>query len=76
MDSTRNYNADLVNMMNDLQRRKDAVETEIQNEAKDFDEEKAGLALFEIVAICRKAGLDPENCLRTFCAKQVETLES
>jgi len=49
---------------------------EIQNEAKDFDEEKAGLALFEIVAICRKAGLDPENCLRTFCAKQVETLES
>ena len=27
---------------------------------------KAGRALFEIVAICRKAGLDPENCLRTF----------
>lgn len=49
---------------------------EVQNEARDFDEEKAGLALFEIVAICRKAGLDPENCLRTFCAKQVETLES
>ena len=34
---------------------------EIQNEARDFDEEKAGLALFEIVAICRKAGLDPET---------------
>ena len=48
----------------------------IQNEARGFDEEKAGLALFEIVAICRKAGLDPENCLRTFCAKQVEALES
>ncbi len=48
----------------------------IQNESRNFDEERAGLALFEIVAICRTAGLDPENCLRTFSSKQVIKLES
>lgn len=34
----RNYNEDLVNMINDLKRRKEAVGTEIENESRKRDE--------------------------------------
>ena len=42
---------------------------------KDLDEEKAGRALFELVAACRKSGLDPEASLRSFASKQMKELE-
>tara|TARA_Y100000385_G_scaffold234644_1_gene248011 strand:- start:476 stop:1177 length:702 start_codon:yes stop_codon:yes gene_type:complete len=42
---------------------------------KDLDEEKAGRALFELVAACRKSGLDPEASLRSFASKQMKEVE-
>lgn len=47
----------------------------VDGKAQDLDEGKAGLALFEIVAACRKAGLDPESCLRNFASEQMKMLE-
>jgi hypothetical protein len=40
-----------------------------------LDEEKAGRALFELVAACRKSGLDPEASLRSFASKQMKEVE-
>ena len=40
-----------------------------------LDESKAGLALFENVAACHKAGIDPESALRKFTGYQIKILE-
>jgi XTP/dITP diphosphohydrolase/tetrapyrrole methylase family protein/MazG family protein len=50
-------------------------EKEIDILSKNLDEEKAGRALFELVAACRKSGLDPEACLRDFASKQMQEAE-
>jgi hypothetical protein len=42
---------------------------------QNLDQEKAGRALFELVAACRKSGLDPEACLRDFASKQMQEAE-
>ena len=43
--------------------------------SQDLDKEKAGRVLFEIVAACRRSGLDPEASLRSFASKQMKELE-
>ena len=43
--------------------------------SQNLNEEKAGRALFEIVAACRQTGLDPESCLRSFVSNQMSILE-
>ena len=40
-----------------------------------LDENLAGQALFELVASCRKKGIDPESALRRFASKQVKILK-
>jgi len=50
---------------------KDKIDSMTQN----MDQEKAGRALFELVAACRKSGLDPEACLRDFASKQMQEAE-
>ena len=47
----------------------------VDTHSQSFDNEKAGRALFEVVAACRKAGLDPESCLRNFASDQMKMLE-
>ena len=47
----------------------------IDSMAQNMDQEKAGRALFELVAACRKSGLDPEACLRDFASKQMQDTE-
>ena len=47
----------------------------IDSMAQNLDQEKAGRALFELVAACRKSGLDPEACLRDFASKQMQEAE-
>ena len=47
----------------------------IESMTQNLDQEKAGRALFELVAACRKSGLDPEACLRDFASKQMQEAE-
>ena len=47
----------------------------IDSMAQNMDQEKAGRALFELVAACRKSRLDPEACLRDFASKQMQEAE-
>jgi len=47
----------------------------IDSMTQNLDQEKAGRALFELVAACRKSGLDPEACLRDFASKQMQEAE-
>ena len=47
----------------------------IDSMTQNLDQEKAGRALFELVAACRKSGLDPEACLRDFASKQMQKAE-
>jgi MazG family protein len=47
----------------------------IESLSNELDARSAGKALFELVAACRKAGLDPESCLRTFASKEVKAVE-
>ena len=47
-------------------------ENKIDLLSQDLDEEKAGRALFELVAACRRSGLDPEASLRSFASKQMK----
>ena len=47
----------------------------VEAESESLNEENAGRALFELVASCRKAGLDPESCLRSFASNQMKMLE-
>jgi XTP/dITP diphosphohydrolase/tetrapyrrole methylase family protein/MazG family protein len=51
------------------------AEKKIDLLSQDLDEEKAGRVLFEIVAACRRSGLDPEASLRSFASKQMKELE-
>ena len=51
------------------------TEKKIDLLSQDLDEEKAGRALFELVAACRKSGLDPEASLRSFASKQMKEAE-
>lgn len=44
--------------------------------ADGLNQESAGKALFELVASCRKNGIDPETALRKFASSQADTLES
>ena len=50
-------------------------EAEVGKNLESLDESLAGQALFEIVASCRKKGIDPESALRRFASKQVKILE-
>ena len=47
----------------------------VDTQSQGMDEEKAGQALFELVAACRNVGLDPESCLRSFASNQMKKLE-
>ncbi len=51
------------------------TEKKIDLLSQDLDEVKAGRALFELVAACRKSGLDPEASLRSFASKQMKEVE-
>lgn len=51
------------------------AEKKIDLLSQDLDEVKAGRALFELVAACRKSGLDPEASLRSFASKQMKEVE-
>lgn len=44
--------------------------------AQNLDEEGAGKALFELVAACRKAGVDPESALRRHTQKVKDEAEA
>lgn len=59
----------------DLQNRMDLDMEKINFLAQSLDEQKAGRAFFELVAACRKAGLDPENSLRSFASIQMKEAE-
>ena len=43
--------------------------------AEGLDESQAGKALFEYIAACRKAGIDPESALRKFTGSQIKKFE-
>jgi XTP/dITP diphosphohydrolase/tetrapyrrole methylase family protein/MazG family protein len=51
------------------------AEKKIDLLSQDLDKEKAGRVLFEIVAACRRSGLDPEASLRSFASKQMKELD-
>ena len=51
------------------------TEKKIDLLSQDLDEVKAGRAFFELVAACRKSGLDPEASLRSFASKQMKEAE-
>jgi len=51
------------------------TEKKIDLLSQDLDEVKAGRAFFELVAACRKSGLDPEASLRSFASKQMKEVE-
>ena len=50
-------------------------EAGVDKAMESLDENLAGQALFELVASCRKKGIDPESALRRFASKQVKILE-
>ena len=50
-------------------------EEKIDELSVDMDEEHAGKLLFELVGVCRKAGVDPESALRRYASDQVSHLE-
>ena len=50
-------------------------EEKIDELSADMDEEHAGKLLFELVGVCRKAGVDPESALRRYASDQVSHLE-
>ena len=59
----------------DLEDRLSLDKGKIDSMTQNLDQEKAGRALFELVAACRKSGLDPEACLRDFASKQMQEAE-
>ena len=59
----------------DLEDRLSLDKGKIDSMTQNLDQEKAGRALFELVAACRKSGLDPEACLRDFTSKQMHEAE-
>ena len=50
-------------------------EAGVDKAMESLDENLAGQALFELVASCRKKGIDPESALRRFASKQVKILK-
>ena len=50
-------------------------EAKVKELALGLDEENAGRILFEWVAACRTAGIDPESALRKFTSSQVKNFE-
>jgi len=50
-------------------------EAVVDKAMESLDENLAGQALFELVASCRKKGIDPESALRRFASKQVKILK-
>ncbi len=47
----------------------------VQKMAKDLDQEQAGIMLFEIVAACRLAGIDPESALRRHAMRIIDNID-
>lgn len=43
--------------------------------AEDLDEAEAGELLFQMVAACREAGIDPESALRTYTSTLIREIE-
>ena len=58
-----------------LQSEGDWNEGVVDQLSEGLDESKAGRALFEHVAACHKAGIDPESALRKFTGSQIKKLE-
>ena len=58
-----------------LQSKGDWNEEKVDQLAEGLDESKAGKALFEYIAACRKAGIDPESALRKFTGSQIKKFE-
>lgn len=44
--------------------------------SRDLDEHNAGKVLFEMVAACRKVGIDPEASLRSFASNEVNRMRN
>ncbi len=59
-----------------LEAQGDWNEKNVEKLADEMDEESLGKAFFELVAACRKAGVDPESVLRRFASVQVGKLET
>lgn len=49
--------------------------TSVESLRKNLTEEQAGQKLFEVIAACRDAGIDPDSALRRHTAKVVATAE-
>jgi MazG family protein len=60
---------------NKLEQNGDWSEKNAEDTAQELNEERAGKALFELVAACRKNGIEPESALRKFASYQVKNLE-
>ena len=60
---------------NKLEQNGDWSEKNAEDTAQELKEERAGKALFELVAACRKNGIEPESALRKFASSQVKNLE-
>ena len=58
-----------------LEKKGEWSESNADGAAQELNEELAGKALFEMVAACRKNGIEPESALRKFTSSQVEKLE-
>ena len=58
-----------------LQSKGDWNEEVVDQIAEGLDESQAGKALFEYMAACRKAGIDPESALRKFTGSQIKKFE-
>lgn len=48
----------------------------VEKKANGLDEASAGRQLFELVAACRKAGVDPESALRRFTHELMDRVEA
>ncbi len=60
---------------NGLREQGEWSEEKVNDNADGLTEGLAGKALFELVASCRKKGIDPESALRKFASSQVDNLE-
>ena len=58
-----------------LEKKGEWSESNADGAAQELNDELAGKALFEMVAACRKNGIEPESALRKFTSSQVEKLE-
>jgi XTP/dITP diphosphohydrolase/tetrapyrrole methylase family protein/MazG family protein len=51
------------------------VEADLNAMSEDLDEAEAGELLFQMVAACRQAGIDPESALRRHTSKLIREIE-